>query len=386
MVKITIDKKVFNSALQMLLQVGGVKSIGATPNENTRLDIYQTSISMVATSGINMAVINDIPIEVLEGDITEYLGKPLMLHTKKFATASKGAGDRVNLHINGDKVKIGASDRAFILDSYEVTKNDPSPVSLFDYTIETKELKNIFSELGLLTYSKIASGSAQDGAVFNGKEAFGVVAAGGLKYFDTKIFTLESSEDNTLVAIHPDFFSACLAKTTEKEVTPGMTEDKSKVVLKVGNCYLYKAITLDTEFPFRSTDDVIKKAQGSRQAGNSVKTTVNVKEFMDNLKDVNEVIESESYNLKLTATNITIGSANVKVGAKGSINMPAATQIPVPNLESVNGTYKYEHLLLIGSLFTEDEVEMCMDINQNGEAQNLFVENETKIYLFRPIA
>jgi len=386
MVKITIDKKVFNEALQMLLQVGGVKSMGATPNENTRLDIYQTTISMVATSGINTAAINDIPIEIIEGDITEYLGKPLMLHTKKLSTASKGAGDRVNLHINGDKVKIGASDRAFILDSYGVMKNTPSTVSLFDYVIATKELQKIFSELGLITYSKIASGSATDGAVFNGREAFGVVTAGGLKYFDTKIFTGDSSDDNKLVAIQPDFFSACLSKTREEEVTPGMTEDKSKVVLKVGNCYLYKAITLDTEFPYKGTDEVIKKAQDNRKNGNSVKTVVNIKEFIENLKDANEIIESESYTLTFAPDKITIASANVKVGAKGTVNMVAKTQMPAGNLESVSGVYKYEHLILIGSLFEEDELELCMDITQNGEALNLFVENDTKIYLFRPIA
>ena len=394
MVQISINKNIMAEATQMLLQVSTVKSPGSSPNENTLFSVSPTTLSLVATSNAHMAHIKDIPIKIDNGNIMDHVDKPLMINTKKLAGIVKTCGETVHVKLGDDKIKMGSARKTFVLDSYDISSYEIPEVKLFDYEIDTKILKNLFNELSSITYSKVGGKSSinasSDGAIFCGKEVFGVNRGGSLKYFNSKLFKEEYIEENRKISIHPDFFSACLSKTSEEKVIPGISSDQTKVVLKVGNCILYKSMILDSEnFNYSSNDKILKKAIENHKSGKSVEIKLNFQDFITNLREAHGIVESQAYDIIVKKSGkVGIKSENKSVGASSLSFMDAKVKFPDNlQIEEFTGRYDYTHLDIIGEVFSESsELSLYIDLNSNAEAVNISMEDSEKMGYFSSIA
>lgn len=374
MFSITADKKNLVNALQVLIKVSSVKSSGAIPNENTRIDVTPTSMTLSASSMANHAIAKDIPIEI-EGDIGDYNESPLMINTKKFLASVKAISGSVTLSFKEGRVKIGKGNKAFVLDGFSVSTTDIPECTFYDYKISTKELEKTLKEISSIL--KIPSRWNEDGAFFMGSETIGPSDGGFIWLKNSGLFKILEEP----VFIHPDFFMACLGKVEEEEATPGLSVDKTKVVLSVGNFLLYKSIK-ESSFPSHLIDKIREGTEQKESNNRTITCNTNISDVLNGIKESHGIIEADIYTITVKREGIEISAANSLAGAKGKVFIKGENILP-DDISEISGDYSYQYLSIIPQIFdSTKEVPLRMEV-QEDRLNSLYIKDSEKMYYFK---
>lgn len=380
MFSVKMDKKEMVEALQVLLQVSTVKSLGCSPNENTRIDLTPTSMTLSANSTAHQAIARDIPIE-LEGDLGNYNDNPLMINTKKLLASVKASSNDLVLSFKENRIKVGKGNKAFVLDGFSVSVSDIPECTFYDYKVSTEHLKKMFGELCAIL--KIESNWSTEGAIFKGKEAVGPCGGGFVRYADSELFTDEA--DDEIVFIHPDFFNAALSKVSEKECIPGITTDKTKAVLSVGRYLLCKSIRVGGNFPIDAVHNIMEKAVDSEKEKSCVICHTKMSEILSGIKESRDITESNIYTLTVKKDCVEISASNSSVGAKGKIAIEGENELP-NGLESAQGNYRYDYLMTMASIFKDSEETPDIKMEIQGDVlESLYISDSQRIYYFKSL-
>ena len=384
MVKFSVEKKALEEAAVMLVQVAGLKSIGAPPSESSGIYLTPTTMTLVNSNEANSVMVEDIPITVGDGDINAHIEQAYMINTKKFASIIKGSKVSVNFLITESKVAIGEGNRRFDLAIFSAPKKELPAINLFDYKVDVKEVLKNISCADLIT-AQASNITELSGTLFSADKMFASDRLSALYIEKGGLFAGAPEMEDIVVA--PDLFSTCLSKTKEKEVLVGFTEDKQRVVLKFGNVTLAKG-RLTSKFP---KEDLLKAVLGVQTTIKKgvLKATVSLNEFVEKLHEIREIVESDEYHIKFNREGtIEIANNNLKSGTEGTVVVDATVTMGDDLGDEIGGKFAYAHLDLFGKLFSgEDNVELHSSVGVQGTSKvlrYLAVKTDGKVFFCTP--
>jgi len=384
MVQFVVDKKALGEAAIMLAQVANLKSVGAAPSESSRIYLTPTTMTLVNSNEANCIMVEHIPIKVTNGDISSHVEQAYMINTKKFSSIIKGSTVNVNFLITESKVSLGEGSRKFDLAIFNIPKQELPAITLFDHKIEIKHILKNLIDTDLIT-ANATNITELSGTLFTKNLMLASDRLSALYIENGGLFAGVALKED--IVITTDLFSTCLTKTKETDAFIGFTEDSQSVVLKFGNITLTKRI-LTSNFPKENMMGYVSKVRKGIERGR-IKATVNLKEFMEKLHEVKEIVEAENYHVKFQRDGtISIESSSVKSGADGTVHINATVNLSEELGDVIGGKFSFLHLELFGKLFSgENTIELYSSVatqEQTHVLQYLAVVTGGKMFFCTP--
>ena len=366
MVKFSVEKKALSEATIMLAQVANLKSIGAAPAESSGIQLTPTTMILTNNNEANGIRVEGIPITVLDGNVGEHVEDVSMINTKKFASIVKGSKATINFLVTKDKIAIGEGNRRFDLAVYSTPQVDAPVITFSDEKIQIKDVVKNLIDSNLITENSTDI-TELAGTLLTGDK---LISSDRISVLYIEHGGLFCDEHNDMV-IPADLFSACLSKTTEKEATIGITEGRNSVALQIGNITLTKCL-MTSKYPKKQLYGHIDNT--SKDIDESVvRATISLKEFMEKLHEIREIVEADDYYLKfLKDGSVSIENNNTKGGAEGTVYVDATVVMSDELGEEISGKFSYTHLDLFGKLFSgEENIELHSSIGNQGTTKVL---------------
>lgn len=402
MIKISIEKKAIADAAAVIGYAASLKSPGAMPAENSCLYLTPTTLTLYNTNEVNAVVVENIALAKVQGDtdIGSYCDRGIMVNTKKLAAVIKGCKDTVNIQIYDDKIVVGEGRRNYELSIYAVDRRSAPEFQLFDTPFKVKDvvkklgfLQPIVENAHAVNYNTsamfkddMAMATDRTSAISIRKmELFGNALAGlGLL---TDIKDAEAGE----VMLGPDLFLGCLSKIDAEDGYVGITTDRDKIVVRVGNIIIYKSISSDF-FPKTAVKKVMDDLN-VLSADKIVNVEFSAKDFLEKLTDTRSIIESDSCYMTFVkgGDGIIIQGSNSKNGVGGEVVVPAKIEFPAAIAENqISASFLYAHMELIGKMFPAKEMPQIAVIsnivNATRSISYITVKTEELLFLCMPKA
>lgn len=354
MLQITVNKKEISEATVMLAQVSALKSPGATPAENSCMNLTPTTMSLSNINEANAVLAENIPIVVTSGDIGPYCDKGFMLNTKKLAAIVKNSSKEMIFTVDEDRghVLISSGRSSYTLEYYNTDKKPLHDVNLFNYTIQVKDILKTLQHTNGVT-SRTSTVSYLSGTLFDKSDAYCTDKITGL-YLKRSILFDAAPDTLKDVLISTDLFAQCLSKTEEETAMPGITPSGDRIALRFKNITLFKRIMADS-FP---KDKFLRALQSIKETATDklVIATIKTKDLMDIIKETHGIVEADAYNLTFEQTEIRISNSNARVGAGGATAIDAKDVTIPPSVDkAIGGLFDISALLFIGEIFGESE-------------------------------
>lgn len=364
MVKIIIEKKQLAEAATVLAACANVKSIGALPGDASAIYLTPTTMTIINKNEANMCVVENIPINIEEGDINAHIEKAYMINTKKFASIIKSSKKVINFLITDSVITIGEGNRRFELSVHTTIKKDIDPIKLMDTSISTKDILKNFSNSGLITTQSVHI-NEMIGTLFSTHMMLSSDRMSALYIKDNCLFPKGVDQD---MVMGTDLFSAVLPKIKETSAFVGYTTDGKQLCLQIGNITLGKRC-LANNFPKEQLLQAIQGVENMPEAA-QIKAVVNLKDFIDKLHEIKEIVEAEDYVITVRKdSTVSIEQNNKKnIGAEGIVYVDATTVLPEDCGEALGAKFSFIHLDMLGKIFAkEKEVEIISTkINKEG--------------------
>lgn len=357
-----VNKKELTDKINLLAAVSSLKSLGASPAENSCFTFNGNTLSLSNNNEANGIIIENIPISEVNGEIIE---KGLMINTKKFASIIKGCGDNIKIIVNEQNIIIGEGKRKYELSLYSIEPKTLPSFKLNDKPIDLNKVTNTFKNSNMVTENYTES-TDFSGTFFRENKAYSSDRSSVLVINDAAI------ESNIDLLFATDLFSVCLNKISDGELFLGLSEDKGKIVLNWGNVYIYKTL-LHENYKINAVIGRTKELETKQ----NFKVKLSLKEFTAKLKEIKEIVEAEEYTLAFTKDTLTITNRNLKSGTDGSVVMDIVCDKEV----SYEGKFTYLHLNILTNQFSEDEIEWTVLLEDN-EIERVAVITAEKIYYF----
>jgi hypothetical protein len=354
MVTLTVEKKDILNASKMLAQVAGLKSPGATPAENSSIQLSLQSMSLFNTNEANSISIENIPLAIKNGDISPHLESAININTHKLATVIKSTAKQVELIIDRDSITINTGKGQYKLNAYQVDAKKPFEVRFCEEKVPEKELANLFRWANILT-SNLETFSDLSGVLI--AKGYSICTdRQACLYYENSIFDNYLSQDQDIL-INPDLFATCLSNKSDEAISYGITEDGKRMAIRIGNTTLYKTL-LAGNFPKSNLVSSINKIKGQSTFASA---TVNVKDFISKIEDHRSIVESGIVCLTIDKSLVSISSTNSKVGAEGiEIIESKDNTVPSELGKEAVALFSTDNLLFIGQIFSDlEEVSIC---------------------------
>jgi len=352
MVRINVQKSDLSEAAVLLSQVANLKSLGAPPSESSSVYLTPTTMMLMNNNEANSIVIENIPIEVVDGDINNHIDTAYMINTKKFASIIKGSKSIINILVTEDKIAIGEGSRRFDLSIFCTARKELPEIQFFDYSVDISKVVKNLSDADTIT-AKSSNITELSGTLFTGNHMYASDRISALFVENGGLFE-GAPEDLTDLVISTDLFSTCLSKTKEKEALVGFTNDQERVVLQFGNVTIAKRL-IASKFPKEQMEVAVKNVKKGIES-NSLSATINIKDFMNKLKEIREIVESDEYFIKIHKENyIAIENSNIKSGADGQVIIDAQVVMGNEFGEFIGGKFAFDHLDLFSKLFSSEK-------------------------------
>jgi len=391
MIKFSVEKRALERATALLSQVSGLKSVGATPSETSGLTLTASSISLSNINEANGVLIENIPVTIMDGQISDHLGSTYMVNTKKLDSVVRGSGASVFFCIEESKIVLGENKRRYELAMFSTERVEPEETKSLGYKVKIKDLVSSLGDAWCITEN------AQNSAVFSSSLFSGT--------------TVMSSDRNSILNIEhgglfgeglpdlmmaPDLFASCLTKVQAEEAEPGFTADSKRFVLKFDNITLYKTLTVE-KFPkvtFQDHVSKIRQAAKSELATTTVlKAEVNLLDLKTKLKEIHSIVEADKYHLTyLKSGAVKISNHNIKGGAEGTATVDARLTVSPETPDGLSAIFSYRHLELISELFPagkDQTVTLLALLDAKSRVpviKWIAVYSEAKSYCFTPAA
>ena len=352
MVQFKIEKKDLMEAATLMVQVANTGSKGASPAENSSIYLFQNSISLMNNSAVNGLLIENIPMTVKEGDnISEHFDKEYRINTKKMASIIKSCKKMITFTIDDTTVTMGEGKRKYDLAIHSTSKEAFPDIRLLDYKINIEDTVKNLKDAGLIT-ERVDTLEDLSGTLFTGNDIIASDKVSAIYIKEAGLFKGAAEMDD--IVVDTDLFSACLSKTSEKEAIPGFTTDGQRLVLKFGNNTLYKTM-LSSNFPKTTLINKINSTINEKES--SVKAVIPLKEFMEKLKEIRNIVESDEYLLTYNGKegSLTINNNNEKIGTQGKVSMDVEITLPENSSNTVCANFTYTHLEMFGKIFEGSE-------------------------------
>lgn len=385
MVKFYVEKKAMGEAAIMLAQVSALKSIGAPPSESSSIYLTPTTMTLINSNEANSIMVENIPLTILDGEVNEHIEQAYLINTKKFASIVKGCKSRVNFIITESNIAIGEGNRKYELAVYSAAKKDLPAMSLFDYKVDIKEVLKNLVDTDLITAQSVNI-TELAGTLFTGNNMAASDRLSAL-YIENGGMLAGAPDNIADIIITTDLFAACLSKTKEENAVIGFTDDKQSVVMKLGNITLAKRL-LTSKFPKKQILASVNNIKKGIEKG-GLKATISLKEFMDKLHEVREIVEADDYIIKFKRDGtLSIENSNVKSGAEGMVVIDATVTMSQEAGDEIGSKFAYIHLDMLGKLFSgEDNVELHSSMGAVDGVQvlrYLAVKTDGKVFFCTP--
>lgn len=387
MVKFVVEKKVIGEATQLLNTVANLKSFGSTPAESSGLRLTPTTLSLTNINEANGVCVDNIPITIVEGDVAPHLDFSYMINTKKLDGVVRGSTAAVSITIGDGKLLIGEDKRKYELSMFSVPPKEIPEIKLFGYAVDIKKVLKSMEDVNYIT-ANAQNISTLSGSLFCGKTVMASDRISALYINDGALINSDDAVDRIMCT---DLFAACLSRVEDAEAMPGLTEDGTRFVLKIGNTTIYKTLSAET-FPKESLLKSVNGVTNNSTTTRIVSATIKLNEFMDKLRELHAIVEAEDYHISYNRNgSLVIGNSNVRSGADGRSVVDA--QITMPEdcaVDTIEAKFSYTHLELIGKLFRgTEEIKLFSGQAKQNKANTIgyiAVASAEKMYFFTPKA
>ena len=385
MVKFSIEKKNLETATGLLNVVANLKSVGATPSENSGICLTPTTLILSNMNESNGVFIENIPFTVLDGSASTHLEECYMVNTKKLDSMVKGSGKDVIITILEDKIVIGEGKRIFELSMYKTARKTAPETQQLGHSVPLDKVLLNMTYTDAITQN-ISNRGDLAGTLFTEGGMLASDKISALYIKDSFMFNNEPHQDMVLTT---DLFAACASKIKQATAIPAVTVDGTRFVLLFDNIMLCKSIRTDV-FP---KDGIKRSVTRSQEAAEgkvpNVSAKISVSDFSNKLKEMRSIVEAEDYVIEYqTSGQVLIKSANASQGTGGEELVDAEVVFNGIAASSMSAKFSFLHLDLISRLFSDKETILLISKIENVSKKpvlgNMAILDADRCYVFLP--
>jgi hypothetical protein len=379
MIKFKVKKNQLVDSTNMVTNVVNVKSIGlgkqtVLASNDVAITLTPSTMNLVLSNQVNSIYCEQIPIEVIEGEMSDHLDKSYKINAKKLSSIVKGSSKEVTFVISESTVAIGEGKRRFDLSFYVASRTDAPEIQLSENPIPIKTVVKNLNDSFLITS---LSGKYEElsGTLFTNKGMVSSDRIAALYIRNGELF--ENAED---LVFSTDLFSTCLSKTKEKEAFIGMTTNKQKVVLKINNMTITKSL-LSTKFPKDAIFNIFETIE-NKIGRTTASAKISIKDFSEKLMEIRDIVESDKYFVKFNPEGyVSLEDNNSLTGADGLVYVDAEVS---RSDTIIGGKFFFTHLETLIKIFPEKEVTLFMSpLKEKADyAEWIGVKSDTRLFFF----
>ena len=387
MVKFTIEKSELAEAAIVMSAVANVKSQGAAPTDSMAVYLTISTMTLVISNEANRCVIKDIPIAVVEGEIGQHTEQAYMINTRKFASIIKNSTKTIQFKVAETQISISAGKRRFDLAVHTTIQKDIIGINLMPTPVNTKEILPSFINANTLT-SQVNGIAEFIGTLFVKNMLLTSDRISALYIKDCKVFP--DDQDIPDIVIATDLFAAVLPKIKETSAYVGFTTDGQELVFQIDNITLAKRC-LENKFPKVQLLEAIDSIVHTENP-NAIIAKVSMKEFMDKLHEIKEIVEADQFFLTFNKADQSISiqqNNTAQNGTEGEVLVDAEITMPEGVVDGISDKFSYVHLDMFNKVFAkEKELTFITEhriLDNDQVLKQLCVKTDDKAFFCTPL-